>query len=199
MSKNHEATDWYSDGAESETINFIPVRVRGGSADKETLTLNTLNSDEVINWEDVELICLGVIRYAKKEKIPDSQIRKMVRGLLFGEENTPEPEEYTVTQFLDIYVRNCQAPFRIDKDNINYKSFLMTASYVSSQNFEPLVKRIVFFAKSARLNPSLFAYLAGKKEKIYKYKSSYEFQEDCEKNRKNLENLPSRSDVEIFP
>jgi hypothetical protein len=199
MTNLNETTDWYQEGTDQETIRHIPVRVRAGKAEKDQLTLQTYNGDEVIKWEDIELMCLGVIRCVKNEKIPESQIRKMVKGIFFGEESSHEPEEYTVSQLLDIYVRDQQAPYRIDKDNINYKSFLVSPSYVSALNFEPLVKRLVFFARSTRINSSLSAFLIGDKDKIFKYKSIYEFQEDSEKNRKDLESLKSRADVEIFP
>jgi hypothetical protein len=173
------------------------VRVRSGCADNDGLVLRTANADECFSWDDVELMCLGIICQLKNGKTPESQIRKAVRGLFFGEEDSKEPEEYAVISLLDIYLREHQAPFRIDKDSINYKSFLSNPGYTSASNFKPLVKKIAYFAGSARFNSSLVAFLTDEKDRIHKYASIYDFQEDSRKKRENLINLIPRIEIDL--
>lgn len=177
----------------------LPIRVKSGSAGKASLTLNTANKSITINWNDVELLALGIIRTeVGKSEATKSRVRKFVRQILLGDTETVEKTKYQSDIYLlDIYVRGNESPFRIDQATVNYKSFLVSPGYASLQNFRNLVKRIIYFAENTRLDSCLIAFVSSLKEKLIFYNSVYDFELESQIRRSQLHNLIPRAEIHV--
>ena len=176
----------------------IPHRVKSGNVGRKTLHLNIGKGSVDIAWENIELIALGVIQEELVSKEPKSRIRRFLRKYFFGEsERVDRKRVYREFYLLDIYVKEEEAPYRIDQTTVNYREFLSSVGYVSLENFRILVKSIVSRSSNASLDPSLVAFLTRSKQEMRKYPTIYDFELQCQYYRENINKLIPQSKVDI--
>ena len=191
--------DEYFTEEDASSINKVPIRIKSGHIENEALIIETSGSLQTIPFDSIEYICLGMI----EEKLttsdpPKSNMRNMIQGLLGGgdkaDKNKKIQPSSRTTHILDIYIKDTQAPFRIDSSSINYKEFLGKISYVSADNFRLLVTNICSMSKQSKFNAPLGTFLTRGKEKPQIFDSRHEFELTSVKKRQELEKEPSWSD-----
>lgn len=177
----------------------IPFRVKSGSANSRYLLLQTAQKTVEIQWSDVEMLALGIIKYeATLGQAPKSRMRRVLRQVLLGDpEKINKGKSYNLVSLLDVYVKGYESPFRIDQGLVNYRGFLNSPGYVSKKNFRNLVNKIVYFSENARLDPCLVDFLGKMRKKLTTYESIYDFQSECQVYRTNLTNLVPRVEVDV--
>lgn len=177
---------------DSSLIHKIPVRIKSGRFEDDMLVVETSGEPQGIPFESIEYICLGII----EEKLttsdpPKSNMRNMIQGLFGGgdkaDKNKKIQPSSRTTHILDIYVKDLQAPFRIDASSVNYKEFLGKVSYISANNFRLLLTNICALAEQSRFNNPIGVFLNNRKEKPQIFESRNEFELVSSRKRQNLD------------
>ena len=178
----------------------VPIRVKSGSMDDNKLVVHTSSTTREINWENIELISLGVIKERLRDDVPKSQVRIMIRGLFFGEstKNRSKEAPHRLTYLLDIYIKDEESPLRIDHTVVNYRSFLNECGYSSQENFRSLARKLVEYAKNTKIDPNLVNFITRAKEGVTKYKTVYDFELECQNYRINPQKLQSGEEIEFL-
>ncbi len=181
----------YGEEEEQYCTQKIPVRIKSGSIHEDYISIETSGEPQKIPFASIDYVCLGII----EEKItsaepPKSNMRKMVSGILMGKDSGKEKkiqDSARVTYLLDIYVKDCLAPYRIDASAINYKGLLNDVSYISAENFRNLINNICIRAMDSKFNKSLVSFLLKLREKPKSFVSREEFELASSNLRKKLE------------
>lgn len=174
--------DRFADLEEGRIPVPVPVRVKSGSMESDGLMIFTSNKTEKFGWNDVDLIALGIIREKIMDDAPKSEVRKMVRSLLFGESVKAQHNDkpHRETYLLDIYVKGRESPYRIDHTVVNYKSFLGKCGYSSLENFKMLAGEISKSIDSSKIDANMKIYTKGSRDGLVKYKTVYDFELECQ-------------------
>jgi hypothetical protein len=189
------------DSKKDSTEHFsvkVPIRIKSGSFSQEYLSIVTSCDERKIPWSHLRFVCLGCVEEALGgSEAPKSNMRSVIRKLLFGDNKDDRAKRQTRVQYiLDLFVENSETAFRFDSVNINYKSFLGDVSYISFHNFKRLFQKIVDQARDSYFNRSAIALLRKRQDKIYHYASVYDFELDCQNARAHLEREVHWSDIE---
>ncbi len=177
----------------------IPFRVQSGSAGSRGLILETYDDVYKFQWDQVEFLALGlIVNQLNHGKSPKSGMRMKIRELLLGDPEKKFKVKYqSELHILDIYLKDREAPFRIDQGSINYRGFLMRPGYVSIDNFRQLVAQVSYYSRQAHLNHQLREFLKNPRSRLDPFESLYDFQIACHQSRYNPRDLICRDAVEI--
>ncbi len=187
--------------ANPSLYNKIPIRIKSGKITETEMEIITSRETKIVKFEDIDYICLGII----DEKIissepPKSGMRNMVRGLFFGKEDSKEKKiqpDSRRTELLDIYVKEQEAPYRIDASAVNYKELLSDISYRSADNFRSLVKSICIKATGSHFNKSLISFITKLKDRQTLFSSTNEFSFTSLKERETSDKQSSWDDIDF--
>ncbi|MBI2251973.1 MAG: hypothetical protein HYU63_04385 [Armatimonadetes bacterium] len=155
---------------------MLPLKIKRGEIKEDCLILETKEKKMEIPWEEIKLLQLGIL----EEELPSPQkpnygIQKIIRKIFFGESE----KDYLIKSHRKIYLLNFfikDEILQLDSSNVDYRSFLKEAEYISLNNFKKLIQGFLKFLKNTYLDPSLLAFLKNNKEDIKSYKNIYDFE-----------------------
>jgi hypothetical protein len=180
-----------------ERATPLPTRVRDGSFGDEHLDAG----GEKIPWTSVRYVALGVIdQMVKDSELKKGPLRKMMQKVTGGEETSSAKDrarQVREVYLLDLYTDLQDQPFRFEAGNINYKSFLPQAGYVSHHNFYRFVVNLARRLPHATITQSLAAFLAKRRDRVAHFQDFYDYELETEQQMRFSRDILPMSDADL--
>ncbi|MFH0801103.1 MAG: hypothetical protein V2A78_01765 [bacterium] len=173
-----------------ESRGQLPIRVRSAVLKADSIQVSTSRGDFLIPRDSVVFVSFGIIDeevgFAESRQ---SNIRKMIRSALFGEEQDVQasPKSFRHVHLMDIFVRGEEGSFRIDGSHFNYRSVLDEVGHSSADNFRNLMASLIRFFSNCYFTRSAQGFILRKQEEVKHYKGVYDFEIDSQQGRRRMD------------
>lgn len=161
---------------------YLPQRIVNGSIKPEGFEIFTAEKKQLIPWNSIQLVCLGLVEEPALEMPKNfyTQIRDAFKHFFSKEEKQNEGQPVRQTYYLEMFVSGQALPLRMESTSINYRSFIEEVDYVSSSNFKKFLQLLTAKLPDCVFTESIYAILENQKSNIKKFGNIYEFQRDCQ-------------------
>lgn len=173
-----------------DPFSYLPVRISKGSIQPAGLKVHIHDKTEVIPWDEIPFVCIGIVDEPVFEVPPTPYMQiKAAFEKLFSSEQEPKIQKRTRRKiYIEIFTRTSGRPFRIEAGSLDYRGFLGNVEHNSVRNLKKFLETLSLQLPASVLDASYPAYLKDEKDPALFFPNVYEFQRSCrERFRKAME------------
>jgi len=173
-----------------ESRGQLPIRVRSAVFKADSLKVSTSRGDFLISRDSAVFFSFGIIdEEVGFEESRQSNLRKMIRSALFGEEQDVQasPKSFRHVHLMDLFVRGEERSFRIDGSHFNYRSVLDEVGHSSADNFRNLMASLIRFFPNCYFTRSAQGFILRNRDEAKHYKGVYDFEIDSQQGRRRMD------------
>ncbi len=179
-----------------ESGGQLPLRVRSMMLKAGSFQVSTSSGEFVIPRDSVVFITFGIIdEEVGFSEARQSGLRKMIRGMVFGEEQVPHAPQksYRHVHLMDVFVKGEERPFRIDGAHFNYRLILDEVGHNSNENFRNFMASLISLCPNCYFTRSVQGFILRRKEEVKHYNGVYDFEIDSQQARRRMdEQIPCK-------